>query len=137
MFSLRINYRAPSTETIFLKNGFGGVRDVRGPYITETEAELEFPNEVFSQYNPSLLSISFELSNRAPLDAIILSFHGDLPRQDNLIVRRNSECTVHFPNIMKPPDGCTTLFIVPPNSNRRESSELLDILSINEISIER
>jgi hypothetical protein len=74
-FEVRIDYRAPSRERLFLGDGWG-VRDVRGPYLSAPEATFILHSWALSRTLPSKLTLTLSLSDRAEVNALFVIASG-------------------------------------------------------------
>jgi hypothetical protein len=79
-FLLDIDYTSPvnkseAWETLFLGSGLG-VRDVRGPYMTQPRAVLAISSWALSARVGSQVRLRFGLSGRCPVDALIFNLSG-------------------------------------------------------------
>src|SRR5215471_14243581 len=91
------DYKSEAWETLFLGDGWG-VRDVRGPYMTQPRAVLAISSWALSASVGSQVHLRFGLSGRCPVDALIFNLSGgfvSVPR----IIRRSSDVDVMLDDI--------------------------------------
>ena len=75
VLNIHVIYKAPSRELLFLGTGWGG-RDIRGPYLSETGAEIIIGNWALSQRIPSRVELTLTVSNRCEVDALFVRATG-------------------------------------------------------------
>lgn len=131
------NYNTSSYENLFLSEGWGRLRDVRGPYMTRPRAAIEIPKYALSNKIKSHLQLQFGLSNRSPVEAMIFNLIGNFGTTSH-IVQRNSDINVNIDNIflnenLENYSLEITLYTPLPS----QIFEFMDILSINRLSIRR
>jgi hypothetical protein len=141
-FLLDIDYRSSSYkdsgyETLFLGEGWGGVRDVRGPYMTRPRAVIAISAWALSARISSQLHLHFGLSNRCPVDALIFNIAGRFGASSH-IIRRSSEADIILEDIIKENDSCNyQIDVTLYNPETSHMLKFIDILSIDQILIRR
>jgi hypothetical protein len=139
-FLLDIDYKSSGFtksghENLFLDEGWGGVRDVRGPYMVRPRAAIVIPVWAFSRAVNSRLYLQFGLSNRCPVDALIFNLSGRFGSSSH-IIRRSSEADVNFEEI--PPRDSFNDYRIDVRLHDPDPSNALkfmDILSIDRLMI--
>ena len=141
-FLLDIDYRSSGYknsgyETLFLGEGWGGVRDVRGPYMTRPRAVIAISAWALSASISSQLHLHFGLSNRCPVDALIFNIAGRFGPSSH-IIRRSSETDIILENITKEPEfGDYQIDVTLHDPEPSHMLKFMDILSIDQILIRR
>src|SRR4051794_36436342 len=105
-FEIRVDYRAPSKEWLFLGAGWEPARDVRGVYITDPAAELVLDNRILSRERPSLLRLTFSMAERADVDAIMVRASGIFGSKQTIIQKvKQTAMEIHplFSNVFGHP----------------------------------
>ena len=138
-FFLAINYRAPSREMLFLSSGWGGVRDVRGPYLIESPGVIAIAPWALACVEASELRLVFGLSNRSPVDAVTFRVSG-LFGSSTHIIQKNADVDVHISNILAVPESDEYRLSVDLTFGLSKDVDpliCLDLLSLDHLSINR
>jgi hypothetical protein len=137
-FLLDIDYtsrhgQSTTFETLLLGEGWGGVRDVRGRYMTRPRAVVGIPSWVLSAGAGSQVRLCFGLSNRCPVDALIFSLSGEFGSISR-IIQRSSDLDIILDDIRIGPDSEQYLIDVGLHNPAPENMlKFMDILAINRI----
>jgi hypothetical protein len=121
-------------ETLFLGGGWG-VRDVRGPYMTEPRAVLAISSWALSARVGSQVHLRFGLSNRCPLDALTFNLSGKFGSVSRMI-RRSSDVYVMLDDIRIEP-GSEEYLINVVLHDPAKVLKFMDVLAIDRIAIQR
>jgi hypothetical protein len=138
-FLLDIDYtcrvgKIDAWENLFLRRGWG-VRDVRGPYMTQ--AVLAISSWALSARVGSQVHLRFGLSNRCPVDALIFNISGRFGSVSR-IIQRSSDVDVMLDGIRIEPGSEEYLIDVElHNPEPANVLQFMDILAINRIAIQR
>jgi hypothetical protein len=138
-FLLEIEYASGSAERLFLARGWGGVRDVRGPYVANSPAMIELAPWALSLTNVSQADLVFGLSNRSPVDALMFKVSG-LFGDVSCMIKRNMTTAVTIPDIILPETGVhysIAVVVDVPVSFTGVGIKFFDILSIDRLRISR
>lgn len=134
-FYTTVNYKSPSKEESFLKSGWG-IRDVRGPYLSENIGYIQIPNNLLLADIASTICFTLSLSNRCSVKVIEVqakSFDKHIIQN----IRKNESCDFTFDNVFFDKENTLKIGIsISTNSNVRNSQDI-DILSIDFLTIER
>jgi hypothetical protein len=138
-FEVRISYKAPSKEWIFLGAGWSS-RDVRGPYISETVAWLDIDNWALSQKFPSKLILVFSMSNRAEVDAMVIRAAGAFG-QSHVIVGKHKQASMTIsPCFRDPVLNFARIMLQPtfgPSNIISNSLGTMDLVALDELQLSR
>jgi hypothetical protein len=129
-------FRSARHEYLFLGNGWG-VRDTRGPYMTEPRATLAIAPWALSRRMGSQVHLHFGLSNRCPVDALIFGLSGRFGASSH-IIQRNSKTDVVLDDIANEHELDEYRIDVALDDPAPENMlKFMDILSIDRILIRR
>lgn len=138
-FELRVNYKAPSKEWIFLGAGWSG-RDIRGPYISEPAAWLDIENWALSQKFPSKLILMFSMSHRAGVEAMVVRAAGVFG-QSHVIVGKHKQASMTIsPCFRDPMLNSVQIILQPtfgPNNVIPVSASTIDLVALDELRLSR
>jgi hypothetical protein len=140
-FLLDINYidrdgKSSTYESLFLGKGWG-IRDVRGPYLTQPRGTLAIAPWALSRRVGSEVHLRFGLSNRCPVDALIFGISGRFGASSQ-IIQRNSEADVVLADVTAASELDVYQIDVALHEPAPENVlKFMDILSIDRISIRR
>lgn len=139
VLDININYKAPSSERLFLGNGWG-VRDIRGPYITATTAQIVIDNWALSPKIAAVVTLAFSVSNRCEVDALFVRAIGVFGSVHTLI-KRNEEATLRISKIFSDPIRKHAIILVEPtfgvNGIIAATPGTIDIVALNELRLRR
>jgi hypothetical protein len=139
VLNIHVIYKAPSRELLFLGTGWG-VRDVRGPYLSEMGAEIIIGNWALSQRIPSRVELTLSVSNRCEVDALFVRATG-LSGSAQTLVKKNEEAILiltgiladrlrdHAAIVLQSTFGVNDRIAATPGS--------IDIVAINELRLIR
>lgn len=133
-FALEVDYRASSREDLFLASGWG-IRDVGGPYIMSSSAMIIIPNWGLSNQHASIISLMLALSNRSPVDALLISVMSSR-NSTNYFISKNDAIIAKFNNVIlnDREDHFDILIKVGIDPHR---SEFCDLVRIDKLRIDR
>lgn len=135
-FYLSIKYTAPSKERLFLKKNWG-ISDVRGPYLNSLQGFICIDNTMFSSEVPSTISLVFSISNRCLTASILTRISTQKEEFTQDIVRNGSkEFTIGSVYSSSQREYVVSVCL-PDVRTATDHKKFLDILAIDEISIER
>jgi hypothetical protein len=132
---LKIDYRAPSKERLFLGSGWG-IRDVRGPYVSGTAAEIVIESWALSKIAPSEIRLTLSMSNRADVDGLTLRIRGTLSHTQAILSKTKPTCIILTgisPNLAR----ADVVLVLEPGfgNSSAPSSGTTDIVALDEIQI--
>jgi hypothetical protein len=139
VLDINVDYKAPSWERLFLGNGWGG-RDIRGPYISATTAEIVIDNWALSPKTAATVKLTLSVSNRCEVDALFVRAIGVFGSIQSL-VKRNEEATLTISNVfadsikrkavilLRPTFGVNDIIAATPGT--------IDIVALNELRLTR
>ena len=133
-FELKIDYRSPSQERLFLGSGWG-IRDVRGPYLNASEGRICISPCVLSPVKPSVISLQFGMSNSALLDAVSLQATGDFGVK-SCFLERNNATELIIEDIVRHQHGEYVICIMHPRASQF-GADLIDFISIDGLTLSR
>lgn len=139
-FELRVSYKFPSKEWIFLGAGWGGVRDVRGAYISEPTAWLHIENWALSQKFPSKLILVFSMSHRAEVDAMVVRAIGSFGQSHVIIGKHQQASMTISPCLRDPVLNFARILLQPtfgPSNAISISGGTIDLVALDELKLLR
>jgi hypothetical protein len=140
VIDIHVIYRAPSRERLFLGRGWGGVRDVRGPYLSAAAGEIVIDNWALSPKLASTVKLILSVSNRCEVDALFVRATGAFGSAQTL-VRKNDEAIFSLSEIFADPVGNATVIMLEPafgpGSGILETAGSFDIVAIDELRLTR
>ena len=136
-FELKIDYRSPSQETLFLGSGWG-IRDVRGSYLNADEGRICISPWALSPSKPSVISLQFGMSNRALLQAVSIQATGDFGVK-SCFLERNKEAELIIEDIVGMNSVPMFICIIHPRVPKFSDSRagLIDFISIDGLMLSR
>jgi len=136
-FELRIDYRSPSQEKLFLGIGWG-IRDVRGPYLNANEGRICISPWALSPVMPSVISLQFGMSNRAILQAVSLQAAGDFWVR-SCFLERNKSAELLIEGIVGHEQRAYVICIIHPRVPKFSDSRagLIDFIAIDGLKLSR
>lgn len=135
-FYLSVKYTAPSKERLFLKKNWG-ISDVRGPYLNSLQGFICIDNTMFSPEVPSTISLVFSVSNRCPTASISTRISTQKEEFTQDIAKNGSkEFTIGSVYSSSQREYVVSVCL-PDVRTATDHKKFLDILAIDEISIER
>jgi hypothetical protein len=135
---INVDYKAPSWERLFLGTGWGG-RDVRGPYISGTTAEIVIDNWALSAKTPATVKLTLSVSNRCEVDALFVRATGAFGSVQRL-VKRNEEAILTITKIFAEPSRSYVILLEPTfgvNNIIAATPGTIDIVALNEFRLTR
>jgi hypothetical protein len=139
-FELRVSYKVPSKEEIFLGAGWGGARDVRGAYISCPIAYLDIENWALSQTFPSKLILVFSMSLRADVDAMVIRAFGAFGKAQT-IVSKNTDASMSILRLFRNPViNYARILLQPsfgPSDTIGASGGTIDLVALDELRLSR
>jgi hypothetical protein len=131
-FALIIDYRNPSSERLFLGSGWG-VSDVRGPYLNANIGMICISPWALSSVMPSLITLEFEMSNRACVEAVSLRADGNFEMK-TCFLQRNKSSKLLIEDIVWHRQRDFVICIVCPGTPILNASE---VISLNGMTLTR
>jgi hypothetical protein len=139
VINIHVVYKAPSRERLFLGNGWG-IRDVRGPYLSATTADIIIDNWALSPKAPSTVKLTLSVSNLCEIDALFVRATGAFGSEQTL-VKRNDEAILTLTNILSDPIRDHTVIVIDPTFGPGDkiaaTAGTIDIVAINELQLIR
>jgi hypothetical protein len=135
---INVDYKAPSWERLFLGTGWGG-RDIRGPYISGTTAEIVIDNWALSAKTPATVKLTLSVSNRCEVDALFVRATGAFGSVQRL-VKRNEEAILTITKIFAQPSRSYVILLEPTfgvNNIIAATPGTIDIVALNEFRLTR
>jgi hypothetical protein len=135
---INVDYKAPSWERLFLGTGWGG-RDIRGPYISGTTAEIVIDNWALSAKTPATVKLTLSVSNRCEVDALFVRATGAFGSVQRL-VKRNEEAILTITKIFAEPSRSYVILLEPTfgvNNIIAATPGTIDIVALNEFRLTR
>jgi hypothetical protein len=136
---INVDYKAPSWERLFLGTGWGG-RDIRGPYISGTTAEIVIDNWALSAKTPATVKLTLSVSNRCEVDALFVRATGAFGSVQRL-VKRNEEAILTITKIFAEPSRRYVVILLEPtfgvNNIIAATPGTIDIVALNEFRLTR
>jgi hypothetical protein len=136
---IRIDYKAPSWERLFLGNGWGG-RDIRGPYMAGTTAQIVIDNWASSAKTAATVKLTLSVSNRCEVDALFVRATGSFGSVRGL-VKRNEEDILTISKIFAEPLGKHSLIVLESTFGANDiitaTPGNIDIVALNELKLTR
>jgi hypothetical protein len=139
MFEICVDYRAPSQEWLFLGNGWG-VRDVRGPYLSASEAEIIIYNWALSRSSPSTLRLTLSLSSRAEVNALFVRARGEFGTSQCIVGKIKHSIMTISPLLGNDANYSTIIklwSVFRPDENIPISQGRIDIVAIDKLQLTR
>src|SRR5262249_48807532 len=139
-FRLRISYKAPSKESMFLGAGWEPPRDVRGVYISGAAAYLHIENWALSQKFPSKLSLGFSMSHRSEVDAMVVVAAGVFGRCQAIVGKHKDASLVIWPLFRDPVRNFVMVLLKPtfgPTASIPMSPGTSDLIALDELQVSR
>jgi hypothetical protein len=139
VLNIHVIYKAPSRERLFLGTGWGG-RDIRGPYLSETGAEIIIGNWALSPRIPSRIELTLDVSNRCEVDALFVRATGVFGSTQTLVTR-NEETILTLSGILADPIRNHAVIVLQStfgvNDRVAATPGSVDIVAINELRLTR
>jgi hypothetical protein len=140
VLDIHVIYRTPSRERLFLGRGWGGVRDVRGPFLFAAAAEIVIDNWALSRKMASTVKLTLSVSNRCEVDALFIRATGAFGSAQTL-VRKNDETIFTLSGIFADAVGYGTVIMLEPafgpGSGILKTAGSSDIVAIDELRLTR
>lgn len=140
VFDLHVIYKSPSTEWLFLGVGWGGVRDVRGVYLSASAAEIVINNWALLPEIASTIKLTLSVSNRCEVDALFVRATGAFGSAQTFVKRNGAAILTMCEIFADPIHNHTTIVLEPtfgPSSAIAKTAGTLDIVAIDELQITR
>lgn len=134
-FFLKVMFYLSSQENCFLGEGWG-IKDVRGPYLNGPIGIVKLHNSILSKSIGSNITIVLSTSNRCPIDSISITVKLN-DKEITTHIKRNSSQEVVFVEVLANHKQETQILICDTSISSNATIEYLDIISIDEITIER
>lgn len=138
-FTLTVDYRAPSRESLFLGAGWG-IRDLRGPYLSAPEAELLIDNWALSATVPSILTITLSISGRATVSGVFVRASSTVGSVQ-CIVAKERKSILTMPPLFANPLGTAVIIkmlcLFSDNTQRYAAPSTIDIIAIDRLELTR
>ena len=139
-FELHVSYQPPSKEWMFLGPGWGGVRDVRGAYISDHTAWLHIENWALSQNVPSRLILLFSMSGRAEVDAMVIRANGAFG-QTQVILGKHKQASMTISACFRDQDRNFASILLQPTFGSSNiiptSMGTVDLVALDELHLSR
>jgi hypothetical protein len=139
-FELRIDYKAPSKEHVFLGNGWEPARDVRGAFISGPAAELIIDDWVLSRNFASQLTLTFSMATRSAVDAMVVRASG-IFGSSRVIVQKSRQSQMIIPGLYANPRRTYVRILLRPAFGPSETIsdffETIDLVALDELEIGR
>ena len=139
-FVLRVNYKAPSKEQLFLGCGWEPARDVRGAYISDPTAELRIENWALSGSIPSELTLTFSMSNRSAVDAMVVYGRGKFG-STHIIVRKGEPSRMRISSLFRCATGNQVRIALEPSFRATgaiaDGPGTIDLIALDEFELKR
>jgi hypothetical protein len=138
-FTLTVDYRAPSRESLFLGAGWG-IRDLRGPYLSAPEAEILIDNWALSATVPSILTITLSISGRATVNGVFVRENSAFGSAQ-CIVANDRRSLLTMPPLFVNPRGSSVIIKVlclfSANTRVHAAPSTIDIIAIDGVELTR
>jgi hypothetical protein len=136
-FELKVSYKAPSEERVFLGDGWG-VRDIRGPYICKNKAEIVIGNWALSHSIPSEVVLSLSMTNRAAVDALMIRVTGPFGFTHAVLSKREQKLII-LPEVLSDSTRGSIVLVLEPGfgNDFALSPGTVDIVALDELQINR
>jgi hypothetical protein len=138
-FELRVSYKAPSKERIFLGAGWGPA-DIHGAYLSSAAADLQIENWALSQRIPSELCLVFSMSNRASVEGMMVRARGRFG-QTQVMVGKNKLTLMRISPIFRDPLlNFAYIFLEPTfgfHTTDQFSFDTVDLVALDELQLSR
>lgn len=135
-FYFAIDYRSPSKKEAFLDVNWG-IMDVRGPYMTGTLKVVKVDSRLLLLETSSSINFVLSVSNRCPARSVLVLIFNKENSVANYI-NKNESFDFTFSVVYRDPSENTSLYVkLPELTNLLSLKEFIDIVSIDEIKIER
>jgi hypothetical protein len=105
---LKVDYKSPSREQLFLGAGWEPTRDVRGAFISGPAGELLIGNWALSPYYASQLTLAFSMTNRAAVDAMMVRASGAFG-SSHVIVQKSLQARLVLSPLFADPSLCSPI----------------------------
>jgi hypothetical protein len=139
-FVLRVDYRAPSKEQLFLGRGWEPARDVRGAFISDPTAEVRIENWVLSPRLPSELILTFSMATRSAVDAMIVYARGEFG-STHIIVGKHEPSRMCISRLFSCRAGNQVRIVLEPSFRAtgmiEEGPGTMDLIALDEIELTR
>jgi len=136
---IHVVYKLPGWERLFLGTGWGG-RDIRGPYINGTAAEIVIDNWALSPKAASQVKLTLSVSNRCEVDALFVRATGPFGSVQSL-VQKNEEATLTLSDIFADPTRNSVLIVLETtfgaNDKIATTPGTIEIVALNELRLTR
>jgi hypothetical protein len=139
-FELRVDYKAPSREQLFLGAGWEPARDVRGAFISGPAGELLIGNGALSRNYASQLTLAFSMATRAAVDAMMVRASGTFGSSHVIVQKSQQARLVISPLFADPNRSYVRIMLEPafgPSGTIPESPGTMDLIALDELEIER
>ncbi len=136
-FELKIDYRSPSQERLFLGSGWG-IRDVRGPYLNANEGRICISPWALSPVKPSVISLQFGMSNCALLQAVSVQATGAFGVK-SCFLERNKAAELLIEGVVGHEQRAYVIYILHPRVSEFSDScgGLTDFIAIDGLKLSR
>jgi hypothetical protein len=137
---LKVDYKAPSREQLFLGAGWEPARDVRGAFISGPAGELLIGNWALSVYYASQLTLAFSMTNRAAVDAMMVRASGAFGSSHVIVQKSLQARLVISPLFADPSRSYVRIILEPafgPSGTIPESPATMDLIALDELEMER
>ena len=136
---LRVSYKAPSRERIFLGAGWGPA-DIRGAYLSAAAADLQIENWALSQRIPSDLCLVFSMSNRAAVEGMIVCASGAFGQTQVIVGKAKPTLMKISPIFRDPLLNFAYIFLEATfghHTTHRFSFDTVDLIALDELQLSR
>ena len=138
VLNIHVNYKPPSKERLFLGAGWGGVRDVRGPYLSGLHAEVVIENWILSEKIPSTVYLALEVTNACTVDALFVNATNEIG-VSQVLIKRNGQNILTISGILANRSKHNAVITLEPTFGGKKGvvEEDIDIVAINELQLIR
>ena len=135
-FFLVVRYFSSTDERLFLDNNWG-IKDVRGVYLMNSFGDINVDKKFLSLSFPSTVSLVISLSNRCPIPAVPLEISTSDKKLLINVKKNSSSDAIIYPVLATEKMFFTIRVHLPNIINKDAVKEFVDVISIDELTIER
>lgn len=139
-FELRVNYRAPSKESLFLGTGWELARDAHGAYISEPAAEILIGNWALSRECPSTLKLILSMSRRSNVEGMLVRVSGSFGLAQIFVQKSKQSSILAFPIFQDLVGNASAILLQPtfgPNKTIEATVGSMDLIALDELQLTR
>jgi hypothetical protein len=139
-FELRVNYRVPSKESLFLGAGWELARDAHGAYISEPAAEILIGNWALSRDYPSTLKLVLSMSRRANVDGMLVRASGLFGLAQTFVQKSRQSSILAFPLFSESFRNASAILLRPtfgPEKYIEGTPGTMDLVALDELHLTR